>query len=77
MVRKADEIEGNFLPTEKIYDLLLEGTTKHEVRLEFRDGTSLRGAITFNPLVGRGRVFDIDRDFARDYEACELAKVHF
>ena len=51
--------------------------TKYSVRLRFRDGREENGAITFVERLGRGRIIDIDREFAMDFSISELDSIEY
>jgi hypothetical protein len=56
---------------------LKEGMTKYSVRLRFRDGREERGAITFVERLGRGRLIDIEREFAMDFSLTDLQGIDY
>lgn len=75
MVRPVPDSE---LPDPKdLSSRLKEGMTKYSVRLRFRDGREENGAITFVERLGRGRIIDIDREFAMDFSISELDSIEY
>ena len=56
---------------------LKEARTKYNVRLRFKDGREEFGAITYVERLGRGRLIDIEREFAMDFTLTDLAGIDF
>lgn len=56
---------------------LKEARTKFNVLLRFKTGREERGAITYQERLGRGRLIDIDREFAMDFAIAELDGIDF
>lgn len=56
---------------------LKEARTKFNVLLRFKTGREERGAITYQERLGRGRLIDIDREFAMDFAISDLAGIDF
>jgi hypothetical protein len=75
MVRPVPESE---LPEpSELSARLKEGMTKYSVRLRFRDGREEHGAITFVERLGRGRIIDIEREFAMDFCIADLDSIEY
>jgi len=51
--------------------------SKYSVRLRFRDGREEQGAITFVERLGRGRIIDIEREFAMDFSIADLDSIEY
>ena len=51
--------------------------SKYSVRLRFRDGREEQGAITFVERLGRGRIIDIEREFAMDFSIAALDSIDY
>lgn len=73
MVRRVTEQE--LPPIEELIAQLKVAHTKNVVRLHFKDGTSEAGAVTYVERLGTGRIIDVTREVARDYNVYELAGV--
>ena len=73
MVRRVPEHE---LPSvEELIAKLKVAHTKSMVRLHFKDGSSEAGAVTYVERLGTGRIIDVTREVARDYNVYELAGI--
>jgi len=75
MVRLANDT----LPTDyhKILTRLRLARTQPNVRLEFKDGRSADGAITFVERLGTGRLINIDSEVSVDFHIYDLQRVVF
>jgi len=75
MVRLANDT----LPTDyhKILTRLRLARTQPNVRLEFKDGRSADGAITFVERLGTGRLINIYEEISVDFHIYELLRVDF
>ena len=56
---------------------LKEARTKFNVLLRFKTGREERGAITYQERLGKGRLIDIDREFAMDFVLADLAGIDY
>jgi|FLOH01.1.fsa_nt_gi hypothetical protein len=75
MVRPVPESE---LPEpSELSSRLKVGMSKYSVRLHFRDGREEQGAITFVERLGRGRIIDIEREFAMDFTIADLDSIDY
>ncbi len=75
MVRPVPESE---LPDpHEILHRLREARTRLTVRLRFKDGREEHGAITYVERLGRGRLIDVEREFAMDFHLHDLADVEY
>ena len=73
MVRRATESELQDLET--LMDRLQEAATRSSVTLRFKGGRVEQGYVTFVPRLGTGRIIDVERKFALDYNIHDLAAV--
>lgn len=73
MVRRVPESE--LPPVEDLIAMLKVAHTKNMVRLHFKDGSSECGAVTYVERLGTGRVIDVSREVARDYNVYELSGI--
>ncbi len=74
MVRRADITEVD------LQDMILrlrEARSQPNVRLVFKDGRHLDGAITFVERLGTGRLINVEDEFAADFNIYELQRVEF
>jgi len=68
----------NDLPTrEELVSLIKSGTTLPQVRLVFKDGRRELGAITFFERQEKGRLIDVDREYALDFKLSELETIEY
>jgi|GEM_PF-2310414 hypothetical protein len=66
------------LPTrDKLVERIKSGTTLPQVRLIFKDGRRELGAITFFERQEKGRLIDVDREFATDFTLSELETIEY
>ncbi len=72
MVRRAEPHE---IDLNAILQTLRMARTKRNVRLTFKDGRQIAGAVTFVERLGKGRVIDIDREFAASFSIYDLSRV--
>lgn len=56
---------------------LKEARTRYNVRVRFKDGREEQGAITYVERLGRGRIIDVDREFAMDFVLHDLLDVEY
>lgn len=56
---------------------LKEARTRYNVRIRFKDGREESGAVTYVERLGRGRIIDVDREFAMDFGIHELAEIEY
>ncbi|MBC8328957.1 MAG: hypothetical protein H8E31_09445 [Planctomycetes bacterium] len=56
---------------------LRQARTEPNVRLLFKDGRNMNGAITFVERLGTGRLINVDDEFAADFNIYELKQVDF
>jgi hypothetical protein len=56
---------------------LKEARTRYNVRLRFKDGREEQGAVTYAERLGRGRIIDVDREFAMDFAIGEVADIEY
>lgn len=56
---------------------LRKASTQPNVRLVFKDGRMLDGAITFVERLGTGRLINVDNEFAANFNIYELKRVEF
>lgn len=56
---------------------LKEARTRYNVRVRFKDGREEQGAITYVERLGRGRIIDVDREFAMDFALHDLLDVEY
>ncbi len=56
---------------------LKEARTRYNVRVRFKDGREEQGAITYVERLGRGRIIDVDREFAMDFDLSDLVDVEY
>jgi hypothetical protein len=73
MVRRIPEPE--LPPIQDLVDKLKIAHTKKTVLLKFKDGTEEHGAVTYVERLGTGRIIDIAREIARDYNVYEIEAV--
>jgi hypothetical protein len=68
----------NKLPKkETLASKLEEAKTKPRVRLNFNDGRSEEGAITYFHEQQKGKIIDVNREFASDFLLKELKSIEF
>ena len=72
MVRRPDDSE---IDIDALIARLKEGRTKGSVLLVFKNGREERGAITYQERLRRGRLIDVEREFAMDFDLAELANI--
>lgn len=56
---------------------LKEARTRYNVRVRFKDGREEHGAVTYVERLGRGRIIDVDREFALDFAIGDLAEIEY
>lgn len=71
MVRRVPASE--LPPIEELIHKLKVAHTKSMVRVHFKDGSSEVGAVTYVERLGTGRIIDVSREIARDYNVHEIA----
>ncbi len=74
MVRRADITEVDL---QEMILRLRQARTEPNVRLVFKDGRRLDGAITFVERLGTGRLINVENEFAADFNIYELKQVEF
>ncbi|MBL7007873.1 MAG: hypothetical protein ISR76_02665 [Planctomycetes bacterium] len=74
MVRRADITEVDI---QEMILRLRQARTEPNVRLLFKDGRNMNGAITFVERLGTGRLINVDDEFAADFNIYELKQVDF
>ncbi|RMH02786.1 MAG: hypothetical protein D6702_07755 [Planctomycetota bacterium] len=74
MVRRAEYNEDDL---RRMMLRLREATRQPQVRLVFRDGHTLEGAITFVERFGTGRLINIEQEVAENFNIYELERVEF
>ena len=72
MVRRPDDSE---IDIDALIARLKDGRTKGSVLLRFKNGREERGAITYQERLGRGRLIDVDREFAMDFAIADVAGI--
>jgi len=73
MVRRVTESE--LPPIQDLIAKLKVAHTKSKVRVIFKDGSEEIGAVTYVERLGTGRIIDVSREFARDYNVHDLAEI--
>ena len=56
---------------------LKEARTRYNVRVRFKDGREEFGAVTYVERLGRGRIIDVDREFALDFAISDLVEIEY
>jgi hypothetical protein len=56
---------------------LKEARTRYNVRVRFKDGREEHGAVTYVERLGRGRIIDVDREFALDFAIGDLVEIEY
>lgn len=56
---------------------LKEARTRYNVRVRFKDGREEHGAVTYVERLGRGRIIDVDREFALDFAIGDLSEIDY
>jgi len=56
---------------------LKEARTRYNVRVRFKDGREENGAVTYVERLGRGRIINVDREFALDFAIDDLAEIEY
>ena len=74
MVRRIDHSQEDL---DRLVENLKEARTKCNVLLRFRSGREERGAITYQERLGRGRLIDIEREFAMDFAIADLVGIEY
>jgi len=72
MVRRIDHSQDDI---DRLVESLKEARTQANVLLRFKNGREERGAITYQERLGRGRLIDIEREFAMDFEISDLVGI--
>ncbi|MDA1260098.1 MAG: hypothetical protein O3A20_05695 [Planctomycetota bacterium] len=54
-----------------------EARTRYNVRVRFKDGREENGAVTYVERLGRGRIINVDREFALDFAIDDLAEIEY
>lgn len=71
-------VNCNDLPTrDELIKLIKSGATRPQVRLVFKDGRRELGAITFFESQNKGRLIDVDREYALDFTISELQTIEY
>ncbi len=56
---------------------LKEARTRYSVRVRFKDGREEQGAVTYVERIGRGRIIDVEREFALDFAVTDLVDIEY
>lgn len=56
---------------------LKEARTRYNVRVRFKDGREEHGAVTYAERLGRGRIIDVDREFAMDFTIADVSEIDY
>lgn len=75
MVRPANERE--YAELKQLVARLNEARKRPTVRVAFKDGRVLDGAITFVERLGTGRLINVDREFALAFSVYDVQSVDF
>ncbi|HEX9793713.1 MAG TPA: hypothetical protein VGC54_06980 [Planctomycetota bacterium] len=62
---------------QKIVLRLREARTQPEVRLSFKDGREVEGAITFVERLGTGRLINVDNEFSLEFSIHDIDRVQY
>ncbi|MCH2112600.1 MAG: hypothetical protein MK213_07060 [Planctomycetes bacterium] len=72
MVLRSDTSHGEIL---ELIKSLQKATLQPTVRLVFKNGRHLDGAITYQERTGTGRIINIEEESARDYNLYDVKEV--
>lgn len=75
MVRPADD--HNYHQLQQLVLRLKEARTAPSVRMTFRDGRVLQGAITFVERLGTGRLINVDREYALTFSVYDIQSIEY
>ena len=56
---------------------LKEARTRYNVRIRFKNGREEHGAVTYVERLGRGRIIDVEREFAMDFSIHDLLDIMY
>ena len=63
--------------TEKFYDGLLEARTSDRITLTLKDGSTISGALIFNPFKAAGRLIDAQHQSSADFFLADIARIEY
>ena len=75
MVRPANQTVSYEI--QRLRGQLQEARTQPNVKLAFKDGRIVDGAITFVERLGTGRLINVDREFSLDFNIVDLRDVTY
>ena len=75
MVRPSDKLQSSDIL--RLQSRLKEARTQPNVKLAFKDGRVVDGAITFVERLGTGRLINVDREFSLDFSIYDLREVSY
>lgn len=65
------------LVPEKIYDALTSARTADKVTLHFKNGTTVMGALIFNPFKGTGRIINVETETSTEFQLDSIRDLKF
>lgn len=75
-VRRAPTSTRQLVP-EKIYDLLIAARTADKVIIHLKNGSSIAGALIFNPFKGTGRIINVETETSTDFDIADIRDLKF